>query len=239
VHPVSIGGSFGGKIDYEDVLCTYYLARAAGRPVKFVESYSEELLDGQPRHAAEIVLRTGVKRDGQLCAWNGKAFYNGGAYGARNSRNALNGTFLLAGSYRTPHVRMEGYIIYTNQVPAGYFRAPGEVQTLFAVESHMDMMAEALGLDPLEFRQRNALREGDTKPNGEPLREPHGLDVLNQVARDSGWKKSKSKVSKGQANASIGRGLSLGDRHIGTGESTVELFLEPGGSLRLVTSVAM
>lgn len=237
VHPVSLGGSFGGKIDYEEVLCTYYLARAAGQPVKFVESYSEELLDGQPRHAAEIVLRTGVKKDGQLWAWDGKVFYNGGAYGARNSRNALNGTFLLAGSYRTPHVRMEGYIIYTNQVPAGYFRAPGEVQTLFAVESHMDMMAEALGLDPLEFRQRNALREGDTKPNGEPLREPHGLDVLNQVAKVSGWKKSKPKKLKGQANASMGRGLSLGDRHIGTGESTIELFLEPGGSLRLVTSV--
>jgi len=235
VHPVSVGGSFGGKIDYEEVLATYQLARAAGKPVKFVETYGEELMDGQPRHPSVIVLRTGVKRDGTLCAWEGKVYYNGGAYSARNSRNALNGTFLLAGSYRTPHVRMEGTLIYTNQVPTGYFRAPGEVQTLFAVESHVDMMAEALGIEPLEFRLRNAMREGDTKPNGEHIREPHTLDVLKEAARLSGWKKPKPKASR--PAALVGRGIGLGDRHIGAGESNIELSVEPDGFLRLATSV--
>jgi CO/xanthine dehydrogenase Mo-binding subunit len=252
VHAVSVGGSFGGKIDYEEVLCTYYLARAAGKPVKFVETYSDELMDGQPRHPSVVVLRTGVKRDGSLCAWHGTVYYNGGAYSARNSRNALNGTFLSAGTYRTPHVLMEGYLIYTNQVPTGYYRAPGEVQTLFAVESHMDMMAEALGLDPLEFRLRNALSEGDTKPNGELIREPHATDVLQEVARLSGWKKSKAKSSclpmrrlpaPRQAGTQTGPtvltglGIALGDRHIGAGESNIELTVEPDGSLRLATSV--
>lgn len=237
VHPVSTGGSFGGKQGSEDIICTYYLARASGRPVRYVESYAEELQDGQPRHAAVITLRTGIKQDGRLWAWDGKIFYNGGAYGARTPRNGMNGTFCMAGSYRTPHVRMEGYIVYTNRVPSGYFRAPGELQTLFAAESHMDMMAEELGLDPLEFRTLNALREGDTKPNGKPLRDPCALQVLKRVAEVSKWEKPRAQSSKGRPNVLVGRGLSLGDRHIGTGESSAQLFLEPNGSLRLTTAV--
>jgi CO/xanthine dehydrogenase Mo-binding subunit len=193
VHPVSTGGSFGGKQGAEDIILTYYLARAARRAVKFVETYQEELQDGQPRHAAVITLRTGVKRDGTLWAWDARVYYNGGAYGARTPQNRMNGTFMAAGSYRTPHVRITGFIVYTNQVPSGYFRAPGEVQTLFAVESHMDMMATALGLDPLEFRLRNALREGDTKPNGEHIRDVRALDVLKRVAALAQWRKGKRK----------------------------------------------
>jgi putative selenate reductase molybdopterin-binding subunit len=211
------------------------LARATQRPVKFVESYQEELQDGQPRHASVIVLRAGVKRDGRLWAWDAKVYYNGGAYGARTPRNRMNGTFMVAGSYRTPNVRMEGRIVYTNQVPSGYFRAPGEVQTMFAVESHMDEIARALTLDPLEFRQRNALRNGDTKPDGEALDDVHLLDVLERVAALSKWRKGKP---KNLANGVVrGRGIALGDRHIGIGESAAEIFIEADGSLRLATAV--
>jgi CO/xanthine dehydrogenase Mo-binding subunit len=237
VHPTSTGGSFGGKQGSEDSIVTYYLARAARQPVKFVESYQEELQDGQPRHAAAITLRTGVKRDGRLWAWDAKVVYNGGAYGARTPQNRMNGTFMLAGGYRTPHVRMTGLIVYTNQVPSGYFRAPGEVQTLFAVESHMDEMARALGLDPLEFRLRNALREGDSKPNGEPMRDPHALDVLKRIGSLSQWRKGKRKARKDSEDFVRGRGIAFADRHIGIGESEAEIFVEADGSLRLVTSV--
>ena len=237
VHPVSIGGSFGGKLSYEDIICNYYLARASGRPVRIKESYTEELLDGQPRHPAVVTLRTGVKNDGRLCAWDGKVYYNGGAYAGRTPRNGLNGTFLLAGSYRTPHVRMVGYSVYTNQVPTGFFRAPGEVQTLFAVESHMDMMAKALQLDPVEFRLRNTLRDGDSKPTGEPLRSPRGIDVLERVAHISRSRRSKPSPPRNRTKFLTGRGIAFGFRHIGTGESSAELFLEHGGSLRLATAV--
>ena len=235
VHPVSTGGSFGGKQGGEDIILTYYLARAAQRPVKFVESYQEELQDGQPRHASVMVLRTGVKRDGRLWAWDGVVYYNGGAYGARTPRNRMNGTFMLAGSYRTPHVRMAGMIVYTNQVPSGYFRAPGEVQTMFAVESHIDEMARALGLDPLEFRLRNALREGDTKPDGEAIDDPRLLEVLRRAAALSKWRKRRPK--KSGAAVVRGRGIAFGDRHIGVGESAAEIFVEADGSLRLATAV--
>jgi carbon-monoxide dehydrogenase large subunit len=235
VHPVSTGGSFGGKQGAEDIIVTYYLARAARRAVKFVESYQEELQDGQPRHAAIVTLRTGVKRDGTLWAWDAEVYYNGGAYGARTPQNRMNGTFMSAGSYRIPHVRMTGFIVYTNQVPSGYFRAPGEVQTLFAVESHMDVMARALGLDPLEFRLRNALREGDRKPNGEHIRDLHALDVLKRIAGLARWRKRKTTgTSDGWAR---GRGIAFADRHIGIGESEADIAVEADGSLRLTTAV--
>jgi CO/xanthine dehydrogenase Mo-binding subunit len=237
VHPVFTGGSFGGKQGAEDIILTYYLARAARRAVKFVESYQEELQDGQPRHAAVVMLRTGVKKDGTLWAWDARVYYNGGAYGARTPQNRMNGTFMAAGSYRTPHVRISGFIVYTNQVPSGYFRAPGEVQTLFAVESHMDMIARALGLDPLEFRLRNALREGDTKPNGEHIRDVHALDVLKRVAALAQWRKSKRKATENSDGFARGRGIAYADRHIGVGESEADIAVEADGSLKLTTAV--
>jgi CO/xanthine dehydrogenase Mo-binding subunit len=235
VHPVFTGGSFGAKLSYEDLICTYYLARAASRPVKYIASYAEELSDGEPRHASVVRLRTGVKKTGELCAWEGEIIHNGGAYGARTPRNGFNGTMLLAGSYRTPHVRMAGYIVYTNQVPCGYFRGPGEVQTLFAVESQMDMIAQALDMDPLEFRQINALREGDTKPSGEPLRFLHAKDVLQRATKVS---RSRAKRRPRRSpRVAFGRGVSFGHRHIAPGESNAELHAENDGSLRLVTAV--
>jgi CO/xanthine dehydrogenase Mo-binding subunit len=237
VHPVFTGGSFGGKQGAEDIILTYYLARAARRAVKFVETYQEELQDGQPRHAAVVMLRTGVKKDGTLWAWDARVYYNGGAYGARTPQNRMNGTFMAAGSYRTPHVRISGFIVYTNQVPSGYFRAPGEVQTLFAVESHMDMIARALGLDPLEFRLRNALREGDTKPNGEHIRDVHALDVLKRVAALAQWRKSKRKATENSDGFARGRGIAYADRHIGVGESEADIAVEADGSLKLTTAV--
>jgi CO/xanthine dehydrogenase Mo-binding subunit len=235
VHPVFTGGSFGGKQGAEDIILTYYLARAAGRPVKFLETYQEELQDGQPRHAAVITLRTGVKHDGRLWAWDGRVIYDGGAYGARTPRNRMNGAFMVAGSYRTPNVRMQGMIVYTNHVPSGYFRAPGEVQTMFAVESHIDEIARSMAIDPLEFRLLNALREGDTKPDGEALDDPHLLDVLKRAAALSGWGKRRPNLSADRVLR--GRGLALGDRHIGVGESAAEISLEADGSLRLKTAV--
>ncbi len=237
IYPSNMGGSFGAKDFLTYVPVAYYLSRMTGKPVKFVKSYAEELTASCPRHPAVVTLRTGVKKDGTLWAWEGKTFYNGGAYGAYkpNPEGSMSGAYMVAGSYRIPHTRLEGYCVYTNQVPCGYFRAPGETQTLFAVESHMDVMAEALGLDPLEFRQRNALSEGDTRATGEPLRDPHAVDVLRRVAQISKWKPSKVGVKKN--GYLLGRGISLGDRHVGSGESSFELFLEKDGSLRLVSGV--
>ena len=237
IHPSNMGGSFGAK-DYLSLTpAAYYLSKQTGHPVRFVKSYTEELTASSPRHPAVVVLRTGVKKDGTIWAWEGKTFYNGGAYGAYkpNPQGSMSGAYMVAGSYNIPHTRLEGYCVYTNQVPCGYFRAPGETQTLFAVESHIDMMAEALGIDPMEFRRLNCLKEGNTRATGESLSDPHCVEVLQRVAKISGWAKKRPKST--DKHHLIGRGMALGDRHVGHGDSSFELVLESAGTLRLLSGV--
>jgi CO/xanthine dehydrogenase Mo-binding subunit len=237
IHPSNMGGSFGAK-DYPSLApAAYYLSKLTSRPVRFVKNYTEELTATSPRHPAVVKLRTGVKKDGTLWAWEGKTFYNGGAYGAYkpNPQGSMSGAYMVAGSYNIPHTLLEGYCVYTNQVPGGYFRAPGEVQTLFAVESHIDMIAESMGIEPLEFRLRNGLKDGDTRATGEGLCDPFCTEVLQRVAKISGWgrKRPKPRIQGRLA----GRGIALGDRHVGHGDSSFELILERDGSLRLRSGV--
>ena len=237
IYPSNMGGSFGAKDFLSHVPAAYYLSKSTGKPVKFVKSYAEELMAASPRHPAVIFLRTGLKKDGTLWAWEAKTFYNGGAYGAfkPNPQGSMSGAYMAAGSYNIPHTKIEGYCVYTNEVPSGYFRAPGETQTLFAVESHMDMIAAELGMDPMEFRLRNALKEGDTRATGEPLRDPRGVEVIERVAKISRWKSGGAKVAGNRRL--FGRGIAFGDRHVGHGESSFELYLEREGSLRLLSGI--
>ena len=117
-----------------------------------------------PRHPLIIRLRTGIKRDGRLWARDARVIYNGGAYGAfKPSPPAhMSGGLTMGGAYRVPQRDLESMCVYTNQVPGGYMRASGELQTVFSVESHMDMIASEIAMDPLEFRLLNALVEGDS-----------------------------------------------------------------------------
>ena len=112
-----------------------------------------------------------------------------------NPRSSMSGAYMVAGSYNIPNTRLKGYCVYTTQCRGGYFRAPGETQTLFAVESHMDLMAEALGMDPIEFRRLNALKEGDTRATGESLEDPHCIDV------STGWPDFRMEEEATQAAA--------------------------------------
>ena len=234
VHPTSIGGSFGAKDNLTHVPAAYYLSLLTGRPVKFVKTYSEELLASSPRHPAIIFLRVGVRRDGRFLVWEAKTFYNGGAYGAFKPKGSMTGALKAAGSYAIPHTRIQGYCVYTNQVPCGYFRAPGEAQTLFAVESHVDFIAEKLGLDPLELRMRNAPRRGDSKATGEALEDPHCTEVLERLAQITNWRKTARQRNNHRL---YGRGLALGDRHVGSGESSCELSLTTEGTLKLRSGI--
>ena len=124
----------------------------------------------------------------------------------------MTGALKAAGSYAIPHTRIQGYCVYTNQVPCGYFRAPGEAQTLFAVESYVDFIADMLGLDPLAIRMRNAPQKGDTRATGESLEDPHCKEVLTGVAQLSSWSKTRARHNK---NRLYGRRMALGDRHVG------------------------
>jgi CO/xanthine dehydrogenase Mo-binding subunit len=223
IHHVPIGGDFGGKGSMMNAPLAYHLSRASGRPVAMVLTYAEELTAGQPRHPATVYLKTGVNRDGTIVAREGKVIYHRGAYAAftPSPTGVLNGVNKLGGSYRIPHLRIEGLSVYTNQVPCGFMRAPGQPQVNFAVETHTDLVAAELGMDPLELRIRNVLRPGDETITGAVWRNGQGPVVLRRAAEAVGWGTTKG--------PGVGRGLALADRGIGGGEAHVEVELRPDG----------
>lgn len=238
VQTLPVGASFGAKDDVLDAPLVFYLARATGKPVTLRWTYAEELLYGTPRHAAVVRLKTGLKANGRLWARQGQVIYNGGAYASMkpNPEANMTGGLQLGGSYRIPHTRLESRCVYTNQIPGGYMRAPGETQVHFAVETHMDMMASAIGMDPLEFRLLNCLEEGDVTPNGLKLRDVYCREVLERAAEVTGWREGR-RAASGDGKLR-GRGLALGDRHTGTSTASTKLILTPDGKLTLVSVLA-
>lgn len=229
-HPIVVGGSFGGKDHLIDIPIAYYLARKSGKPVRIVRTYTEELMAAAPRHPAIIFLRTGVK-DGRLWARDARVLYNGGAYGAfKPSPPAhMSGALTQGGAYRVPHTRLESLCVYTNQVPGGYMRASGELQTVYAVETHMDMIANELAVDPLEFRRRNALNEGDSNYGGFQYRDIRSRAVLESAMKV--WHQPKLKPIK--LGNRTGRGIAFSCRHVGQGESEAEVLLGIDGNVKL------
>jgi CO/xanthine dehydrogenase Mo-binding subunit len=234
-YPVVVGGSFGGKDHLIDIPIAYYLARSAGKPVRMVRTYAEELMASAPRHPAVIFLRTGVKGDGRLWARDARVIYNGGAYAAfKPSPPAhMSGALTMGGAYRVPHTRLESMCVYTNQLPGGYMRASGELQTVFAVETHMDMMAHELGMDPLEFRFMNALEEGDSNYSGFQYRDIRCREVLLRAKKV--WNQATLPPLK--PRNLTGRGFALSCRHIGQGESEAEVLLGTDGNVRLIVGI--
>src|SRR5207237_1340032 len=158
-----IGGDFGGKGTSLDEYTCYFLARASGRPVKAEMRYADELGAANPRHSAVLRLRTAVDEQGHFLAHESRILFDGGAYAGGKPIDGLvvRGGLATLSPYRVPQTRLELLSIYTNSVPGGHMRAPGEVQALFAGESHVDMIAADLGIDPLELRLRNAVRSGE------------------------------------------------------------------------------
>ena len=227
IHPSYIGGDFGGKGDFMDVPVCYFLAKAAGRPVKMVMTYVEEFMAGNPRHQAVMTIRTAVNRDGTLVARQGHVVFNSGAYGAFKPVVNIGG-IALAGSYNTPHVNIVVDNVYTNNVPGGHMRAPGSPQTVFAEESHMDMIAQELGMGPLELRLKNIMQDGDTNPEGHSASPVRAEETLRKAAEAAGWSAPKPRPY-------VGRGMALYDRHTGRGQGNASLKAEADGTLVLRT----
>lgn len=227
-----IGGDFGGKGLSLDEYACYFLARATGRPVRAVTRYADELGATNSRHAAVIRLRTGVDRQGRFVAHHADVLFNGGAYCAGKPAPTLvpaGGVATLA-PYRVPHVRIELRSVYTNTLPAGHVRAPGEEQAAFAGESHVDMIARELGMDPLEFRLLNAVREGDVGAAGHRFRQARAVEVLEALRRETGWGREAPPAGRG-------RGMSLAVRHVGSGKTTVVVRLRRDGQIEALTGL--
>lgn len=202
-----VGGGFGGKADGMDSLdfCASLLSMKTGCPVKIVYNREEELIYTRRRHPLIIDLKTGMRKDGTFSARHCRAVLDGGAY---NSWGPL--TTILCSNwnlmpYRMQNFLYEGIRAYTNKAPGGAKRGHGAPQIHFAVESQIDMLAEDLGLDPIEVRIKNALHAGDLNPSGFYIPSSGFTECLKEAAEKSGWKDKWGKLPPGKG---IGIGCS-------------------------------
>jgi CO/xanthine dehydrogenase Mo-binding subunit len=232
VHVVAVGGDFGGKGALMDIPICYQLAKASGRPVKMVMTYAEELQAGDPRHSSMIRIKSGVKRDGTLVAREAQVIFNSGAYASFKPGDPpnLGGATHTTGVYRIPNYSIRSYGVYTNTVPCGYYRAPGQPQAVFATESHMDLIAKALKMDPLKLRLKNLLRDGDKLPGGRSVDKVRARETLEAAAKKIGWGKKRQKYT--------GLGIGVSFRHVGgSGVANAEMALSSDGKVRILTAV--
>lgn len=229
VNPVTIGGDFGGKGAPFDEPIAYLLASRTGRPVKMVMEYREEFIAGAPRHAGTMRLKTGVKKDGTMVAHEMEAYLDAGAYGGFRPGAVIGGVAHAGGCYRAAHARIAVSRVYTNNLPGGQFRAPGEPQGVFAAESHIDCVARAIGMDPAAFRVKNLMREGDETLTGSHYKDIKAKETLNAALKASGYDAPKAK--------NIGRGVAIGYRGPGGGNTAMQLSLNPDGSVVIHTGL--
>jgi xanthine dehydrogenase molybdenum-binding subunit len=179
-----MGGGFGGKEDIAGQIHAALLANATGRPVKLLFDRHESLLVHPKRHATQIRVKMGARRDGRLTAVETELYGDTGAYASLGEKVMTRATTHSSGPYAVPHVRADCYAMYTNNPPAGAFRGFGVTQSAFAVESMMDTLADQLGMDPVELRRLNALQVGSTTNTGQVLNESVGLmECIDQVDR--------------------------------------------------------
>jgi CO/xanthine dehydrogenase Mo-binding subunit len=157
-----LGGGFGGKCEFHFEAHVAALARAANRPVRLVFTRREEFLAPDHRREGQVLeLETGVMNDGTLVARRGHLVLDNGAYAADAPFFPQLAAMMAVGPYRIPHVSIDAHLAYTNTTPSGSVRAPTAPQSCWALEQHMDAVAEAVGLDPVELRRRNIVHEGD------------------------------------------------------------------------------
>jgi CO/xanthine dehydrogenase Mo-binding subunit len=182
-----VGSNFGGKneISQEPVLAL--LAKKAGRPVKGVFTRPEEFTASTVRHPFIMDYRTGVTREGRIIARTARLILDGGAYCSWSETTLGKACIMAAGPYEIDNICLEAFAVYTNKTVAGAMRGFGVPQVCFAYESHMDDIAAALGLDPLEIRLRNAFREGSVSSTGQVLHSVAVRECLLKAAARFGW----------------------------------------------------
>jgi CO/xanthine dehydrogenase Mo-binding subunit len=229
INPCYIGGDFGGKGDFMDVAVAYLLSKKAGQPVKLVMDYDEEFVAGNPRHASIIRVKTGVKKDGTIVAHHMDFVFDSGAYGAFKPNAFLNGPHGCAGPYNIPHCFIEEHMVYTNKIPCGHMRSPGDPQGFFANESQMDLVAKKLGMDPLKFRQKNLMHDGDVDPIGEEVAYIKTEETLAKALEDAGFNRPKPK--------NVGRGMAFVQWLANGGFGTVALTLEENGVVTISSAM--
>ena len=227
LQAVHVGADFGGKSGAGELPICYFLAKQAKRPVKIVLTHTEELTAMNPDHYTVVKVKTGVKRDGRMTARYLQAIHGTGAYAGMKPGRASIGGAGSATPYKIDNSYMEALQVYTNTVPCGFWRAPGAIQAVFASESHMDLIARELKIDPAKFRMINLVGEGEENALGRSWAGVKAKETLKAALDAAGWRSPK--------RANIGRGVAMYERGTGAGKAWVNLTAEPDGTLTVFT----
>ncbi|MHC4968336.1 MAG: xanthine dehydrogenase family protein molybdopterin-binding subunit [Planctomycetota bacterium] len=221
IQPV-IGGAFGSKLDiYPFEPICILLAKATRRPVRLVFSRPEEFVASPTRQPVVVTLRSGVKADGTLTFRECRTLHDNGGYTSWGATTPFVMMQTISSLYRVPHCRYHTTVAYTNNPYSGSFRGFGNLQATFAVETHMDKLAEAVGMDPVAFRLHNSQRPGETTPQGMVFRSCGLAECLQTAARESDLlaKAAASTRARGESGAgAVRRGIGMASLlHVGGG----------------------
>ncbi|WP_042667548.1 xanthine dehydrogenase family protein molybdopterin-binding subunit [Desulfurococcus amylolyticus] len=243
-----IGGGFGGKDDEGPLACAKaaLVAYLTGKPALLIYSREESIKVHPKREAAIIRYRSGADADGRLTAIDVTIIHDTGAYANRGPFILWRATMHASGPYVVPNARIDGYAVYTNKVYQGSFRGFGNLSIQFAVERQMDQLAERLGLDPVEFRLKNIVREGSFTITGQLLDHSVGVaDALVKVANTCRWRERRREIeefNKHSERIKKGIGVAVAWHGISTSRgvpdwSNAYVKIEQDGSVTLYTGI--
>jgi CO/xanthine dehydrogenase Mo-binding subunit len=201
-----LGGSFGAKLYIKLEALVTAAALIVRRPVRIALTMEEQFYT-ITKHASTLRIKSGVTEDGRIVARACEVWWNGGAYAEIGPRVTQKSGFTAAGPYDIDNVRIDSYQIYTNLPPAGALRGFGVSQLVWAYESHTDMVARAIGMDPLAFRRKNLLHEGRPQATGTLMRDAALDRVLERLAAVMAWEQP---FDRGSRTLRRGRGLAIG-----------------------------
>ena len=210
VRYVAIGGAFGGR---EDLSIQHLLALAAyrlGRPVAMVWEREESMIAHHKRHPMQVRCRWGARSDGTISAVEAEVLADGGAYASTSAEVIKCAALFASGCYEVPHISVDGYVVYTNNMPSGAFRGFGAPQAQLSSEIMVTRLAHALGIDPIEMRRINLYREGSIEPTQDVL--PVGVSVRECLEAAVG------KLRAGQGDRETGRQGDKGGQEYASGE---------------------
>ena len=217
VYP-AIGGAFGGREDMSVQIVLAIAAWKLQKPVKIIWSRQESMIGHGKRHASVIHAKWGATKAGKVIAIENEIIGDGGAYMYTSNKVLGNSAITSTGPYNIPNVKTDVYGVYTNNVPGAAFRGFGAPQALFMAEMQMNKLAEKLGMDPIEFRLKNALKDGDTMGVGTPSPSPVTVIQCIEAARDKFEWENENGKRKGMnlpAHIKRGHGFAAGFKNVG------------------------
>jgi len=250
VVQMETGGAFGGKEEYPSMIAAHaaLLAFKSGRPVKIIYDRMEDMAATTKRHPSRTRHRTAVSKDGKILGGTIEFTIDGGAYATLSSVVLSRGAIHAGGPYYWPNVRINAKAVATNAPPHGAFRGFGAPQSIFALERHMDRIAQVVKLSPIEIRRRNFLKPGQTTTTGQAVSEPIDLGrLLDRALELSNYSAKKDEFARQNQNGNCKRGIGIasflhGAGFTGAGErylrSVVEVEACEDGGVRVLVSSA-